>query len=178
MGKRKDKRAGDELYGRIRQVAAANQAPDHTDTAITEVMLANSKDLAFLQASGPEQRRELPKMKKFRFQLLHQWIQTHLKPGRVADVGGGKGLLAYLLQESGWAATVVDPVYQTLPEKYKDLATERQVHLKAEQSVPHHQAVSTLVAATRLGIFAIARPTPVVGSRTCPAGRLHRGLSG
>lgn len=137
MGKRKDKRVGNELYGRIRQAAAATQAPDHADTAITEAMLAGSKELAFLQTSGPGQRRELPKMKKFRFQLLHQWIQTHVEPGRVADVGGGKGLLAYLLQESGWAATVVDPVYQSLPDKYKDLSSNRQVHLLADQSVPH-----------------------------------------
>lgn len=135
MGKRKDKRAGDELYGRIRQLAAANEDSSHHEVAISEAMLAGSPELAFL--AEPPQRRELPKMKKFRFQLLHQWIQTHLEPGRMADVGGGKGLLAYLLQESGWAATVIDPVYQPLPDKYKDLATGRQVHLKAEQSVPH-----------------------------------------
>jgi hypothetical protein len=75
-------------------------------------------------------------MKKFRFQLLYQWLDAFLTPCRVADVGGGKGLLAYLLQQSGWSATVVDPVPQGLPAKYKDLNTNKQVRLPATETVP------------------------------------------
>lgn len=75
-------------------------------------------------------------MKKFRFQLLHQWLVTRLEPCRVADVGGGKGLLTYLLRQSGWDATVIDPVEQPLPAKFKDLRTNRQVHIAAAERVP------------------------------------------
>ena len=66
-------------------------------------------------------RRKPRKPKKFRFTLLHQWLVNNFKPCRVADVGGGKGTLAYLLQESGWKVTTIDPFYQELPEKYKTL---------------------------------------------------------
>jgi hypothetical protein len=76
-------------------------------------------------------------MKKFRFQLLHQWLIAKHAPCRVADVGGGKGLLAYLLQESGWRATVIDPISQPLPPKYKDLTLDRQVKVPPTASVPH-----------------------------------------
>ncbi|MEI2607030.1 MAG: methyltransferase domain-containing protein [Candidatus Promineifilaceae bacterium] len=149
MGKRKDKKAAAQLYARIKESVgqASSEKPPlggaepeemgHAAAVWPEALLAGSKELAGLTATASGQRPELVKMKKFRFQLLHQWIQTHVEPGRVADVGGGKGLLAYLLQESGWTATVVDPVYQALPEKYKDLRSNRQVHLKADQSVPH-----------------------------------------
>jgi hypothetical protein len=44
---------------------------------------------------------DLPKMKKFRFQLLAAWITGHFPPCVVADVGGGKGLLAHLLGQAG-----------------------------------------------------------------------------
>jgi hypothetical protein len=64
-------------------------------------------------------------MKKFRFQLLHAWTAGHLPPCRVADIGGGKGLLAYLLDGSGFATTVIDPLDQPLPSKYKDLGGVR-----------------------------------------------------
>jgi len=66
-------------------------------------------------------KKELRKMKKFRFVLLHQWIVQHFPPCRVADIGGGKGLLSYLLNQSGFDCTIIDPFQQKLPEKYKDL---------------------------------------------------------
>jgi hypothetical protein len=75
-------------------------------------------------------------MKKFRFQLLQGWMVEHLEPCRVADVGGGKGLLAYLLRQSGWEATVIDPVQQALPTKYKELTTNRQVRIAETEQVP------------------------------------------
>jgi hypothetical protein len=74
-------------------------------------------------------------MKKFRFQLLHQWMQQQIEPCRVADIGGGKGLLAHLLNMSGWEATVVDPVSQGLPTKYKDLQSSRQVQIAPTETV-------------------------------------------
>jgi len=65
--------------------------------------------------------KKLRKMRKFRFQLLHKFIIKNFKPCKVADVGGGKGLLAYLLKKDGFDAFVIDPFNQELPKKYKDL---------------------------------------------------------
>jgi hypothetical protein len=79
-------------------------------------------------------------MKKFRFQLLHEWIAGHLLPCRVADIGGGKGLLAYLLDGAGFAATVIDPLDQPLPARYKDLAGVR-------HSLPPKAAVRRVTSA-------------------------------
>ncbi|HEV2893250.1 MAG TPA: hypothetical protein VG411_05835 [Actinomycetota bacterium] len=66
---------------------------------------------------------DLPKMKKFRFQLLADWIAGRFPPCTVADVGGGKGLLTHLLGQAGFQAEVVDPVDQPLPPRYRDLAS-------------------------------------------------------
>jgi hypothetical protein len=106
----------------------------HNDEPIADAVLAQSAALASLVTPGG--KRELPKMKKFRFQLLHAWMQANLTPCRVADVGGGKGLLAYLLQQDGWSVTVIDPIDQHLPDKYKDLSTNRQVKVAETERVP------------------------------------------
>jgi hypothetical protein len=82
---------------------------------------------------------ELVKMKKFRFQLLAGWIAERFPPCRVADVGGGKGLLAWLLLEAGFQAEVVDPVDQPLPSRYRDLASGRRVRLGADAVVPRRR---------------------------------------
>ena len=74
---------------------------------------------------------DLPKPKRFRFQLLAGWIADSFPPCAVADVGGGKGLLTWLLNEAGFQAEVVDPVDQPLPSRYRDLATGRRVRLHA-----------------------------------------------
>src|SRR5439155_14937327 len=63
-------------------------------------------------------------------------IVRHLAPCRIADVGGGKGILAYLLRQDGWEATVIDPVWQALPVKYRDLTTGRQMRIAATEQVP------------------------------------------
>lgn len=139
MGKRKDKRESAQRYARVSQTAARSVAAadedreDHGHAPLAEEMLASSAQLSGLVAA--DQRRELPKMKKFRFQLLHQWISTRLEPRRVADVGGGKGLLGYLLQESGWSATVIDPVAQGLPTKYKELRDNKQIRIPTNAQV-------------------------------------------
>jgi hypothetical protein len=70
-------------------------------------------------------KKELRKMKKFRFQLLHDWIVEYFQPCRVADVGGGKGLITHLLNMDGFQSVVIDPYNQTLPTKYKSLQGER-----------------------------------------------------
>ena len=111
MTKRKTSRQTQELFNSLQQMTS---------------------QLEETQPSG-EQR----KMKKFRFQLFHQWLVQNFEPGRVADIGGGKGLLTYLLRESGWEAAVIDPVYQPLPDKYKDIALNRRVKIPPEQKVPH-----------------------------------------
>ena len=74
-------------------------------------------------------RKKPRKNKKFRFQLLREWINKKYQPGRLADIGGGKGLLAYLLRQDGWQFKVVDPE-RTLPlKKYKDEVLGKRVKL-------------------------------------------------
>lgn len=60
-------------------------------------------------------------MKRFRFQLLAGWIESNFEPCRVADVGGGKGVLAHLLNGVGFDCTVIDPRRQDLPRKVRPL---------------------------------------------------------
>jgi hypothetical protein len=148
MSKRKHKRQTEALFSTIiHAVASADHDADaltaqddcdhgNHDLPITDAVLAASPTLAPLLTPGEAERRELRRMKKFRFQLLHEWIVTHITPCRVADVGGGKGLLAYLLSQHGWPVTVIDPIHQPLPSKYKDLSTARQVRIPVTDSVP------------------------------------------
>ena len=68
-----------------------------------------------------------------RFHLLHDWLVTNYKPCKAADVGGGKGLLAYLLNKSGWNAVVIDPFNQELPRTFKDLTKTRTTLVKKER---------------------------------------------
>jgi hypothetical protein len=123
-------------------------------------------------------------MKKFRFQLLHEWIAGRFKPCRVADIGGGKGMLAFLLDASGFTTTVIDPDPQPLPPKYKDLegkrhlipATARIRRVTKSFAVPMAQHYDLLVglhahgsnmmileAARRHGAGAILLPCCVIG---------------
>lgn len=74
-------------------------------------------------------RKKPRKNKKFRFQLLCDWIVAKYPKCKVADVGGGKGLLAYLLHQKGWDVTVIDP-NKTLPLlKFKDFCLGNRVKL-------------------------------------------------
>jgi hypothetical protein len=79
----------------------------------------------------------LPKLKKFRFELLSTWIAGNFPPCAVADIGGGKGLLSYLLDRQGFESTVIDPAFQPLPAKYREPGTGRQVKMPAGASVRH-----------------------------------------
>lgn len=140
MAKRKDKREKEKRFAAVTKAAMQAKATDapprqgHQDAPLSDDVIAASAPLAALAASA--HTGELTKMKKFRFQLLHRWIVTRVAPCRVADVAGGKGLLAYLLQQDGWSATVIDPFKQTLPAKYKDLASGKQVKLTEKDWVP------------------------------------------
>lgn len=78
--------------------------------------------------------RRLPH--QFRFQLTAQWLIETYSPRKAADVGGGKGLLAYLLNQQGWDVTVIDPVNQDLPPKYKDLTLNKRLLLPSSAKVP------------------------------------------
>lgn len=78
----------------------------------------------------------LPKMKKFRFQLLAEWIAQSFPPCRTADIGGGKGLLSYLLIPRGFDCTTIDPVDQPLPDKYRDMSSGHRVKIPPEATVP------------------------------------------
>lgn len=69
---------------------------------------------------------------RFRFQLLHQWLTEKYCPCKVADVGGGKGLLTYLLSQSGFDVTVIDPLDLPLPPRFKNLNKNR-IKLKPEK---------------------------------------------
>lgn len=109
---------------------------------------------------------------------------------RVADVGGGKGFLAYLLRQQGYAATVIDPELQPLPGKYKSLSTGKRVKISPEETVPriserfvveHAQNFDLLIglhahgsnlkmmdAASRYGKTCVLMPCCVIAEPTTP----------
>ena len=72
---------------------------------------------------------------QFRFQVISTWLADNYSPRKALDVGGGKGLLAYLLNLRGWDVTVVDPIDQPLPPKYKDIQLDKRVLIAPTQSV-------------------------------------------
>jgi hypothetical protein len=140
--------------------------------------------------AGRRAGADLTRMKKFRFQLLAEWISGNFPPCAVADVGGGKGLLAYLLQGAGFSCTVIDPVDQALPAKYRDLGSGRQVKIPASASVPrltqdfrvelaerfdllvalhaHGVNLQILDAVRDLGVSCVVLPCCVIGERSVP----------
>jgi hypothetical protein len=141
-------------------------------------------------ATGRRAGADLTRMKKFRFQLLAEWISGNFPPCAVADVGGGKGLLAYLLQGAGFNCTVIDPVNQALPAKYRDPGSGRQVKIPASASVPrlaqdfhpglaerfdllvalhaHGVNLQILDAVRDLGVSCVVLPCCVIGERSVP----------
>jgi len=72
---------------------------------------------------------------QFRFQVISLWLVENYLPRTALDVGGGKGLLAYLLNLRGWDVTVVDPVYQSLPSKYKDIELDKRILIPESEKV-------------------------------------------
>jgi len=129
MGKRQSKSRADAIYAKLEKIAAL--PPGHADEEVTGLdRLANQPIQQVADTS------KFPRMKKFRFQLLHRWLVETFEPCRAADIGGGKGLLSYLLIQSGWQATVIDPVSQPLPEKYKDIITGERVRIPPLTRLP------------------------------------------
>jgi len=76
-------------------------------------------------------KRRLPH--QFRFQVFAEWIGKQYLPCRVADVGGGKGLLSFLLDQKDFDCVVIDPVWQKLTHKYRDLESGKRVRLARAQ---------------------------------------------
>jgi hypothetical protein len=70
---------------------------------------------------------------KFRFQLLQMWLTEKYKPAKVLDVGGGKGLLSFLLNKNDWDSTIVDPAISDYLTKYKDIETGKRVLLSDDE---------------------------------------------
>lgn len=126
--KQKTLRIADKLYQSLESLSATHNGEESTDD------LVSIKGQAVQLVTDCSR---LPRLKRFRFQLLHQWLIHNLAPCRAADIGGGKGLLSYLLIESGWQATVIDPVAQPLPEKYKDIVTNTRIKIDPKVRVPN-----------------------------------------
>ncbi len=143
MGKKSDRLRAQSLFESVLHESTVREPDDEDDSsshtahppeALSNALLTTSRDFATF-ATVPGGRRPLTLLKKFRFQLLTEWITTHTSPCRVADIGGGKGLISYLLGPAGYEATVIDPISQALPTKYKDLVTNRQVRIAATETV-------------------------------------------
>ena len=142
MTKPKTKKLSQKLYANLSQIMDSDDAggEEHLKLSSAEsCSIARLPEGGIFHATVEEVQRsgEIPRMKKFRFQLLHLWLTQNYAPCKVADIGGGKGFLAYLLQRGGWDATVIDPVYQGLPEKYKDLALNQRLKISPDARVPH-----------------------------------------
>lgn len=138
MTKKKTRREAEQLFENLTQMMDSSEDGDGgTAEAICPIGDAAGDTNFFATVEDAQKTGEITRMKKFRFQLLHRWLTQNFAPCKVADVGGGKGFLAYLLQESGWEATVIDPEYQTLPEKYKDLSLNQRVMIPPDAKVPH-----------------------------------------
>jgi tetratricopeptide (TPR) repeat protein len=110
----------------------------HTEEGDREILRLTS--VAGRAVQNVRDTSKILRLKRFRFQLLHQWLVQNLEPCKVADIGGGKGLLSYLLIQSGWEAAVIDPFMQLLPVKYKDVVLGSRVKIPANMKVPYIQA--------------------------------------
>lgn len=128
MAKKKSKQRSDILFSSLEKIS--KDRFEHEDQTL-DLLTVHGQSIQRAVDSRPT-----PRMKKFRFQLLHQWLVQNLQPCRVADIGGGKGLLSYLLAQSGWEATLIDPVPQSLPDKYKDIRTDRRMKIDPAANVP------------------------------------------
>ena len=132
MAKKKSKERSAALFKNLERMTAAEDTPLDLATVMNQAVREVSDTSKTLR------------MKKFRAQLLHHWLAAQFEPCRAADIGGGKGLLGYLLMQSGWQATVIDPFEQELPDKFKDIARDTRVKIGPEESVPRITAPFTV----------------------------------
>jgi hypothetical protein len=134
MTKKKDKNRHIALIQTLERISSSPYADlegnQCEDESLNIDSLANQLILDF-----PDNQKTF-RMKKFRFQLLHHWLINNFEPCRAADIGGGKGLLSYLLMKSGWKTAVIDPVQQLLPDKYKDIRADTRVKISPKESTP------------------------------------------
>jgi len=115
---------------------AADREPKETGHRYPSLPPLESLGLVDPRASGKRlSGDDLPKLDRFRFQLFAEWIAEHFPPGRVADIGGGKGLLAWLLRQRGFDVAVIDPNDQPLPSKYRDLRTGTRIRIAPTEVV-------------------------------------------
>jgi len=129
--KKKDRLRADKLYQSLETISATRDGEENTD------------GLASIQGQAVQMvadNSRLPRLKRFRFQLLHQWLIHNFQPCRAADIGGGKGLLSYLLIQDGWQVAVIDPAAQPLPDKYKDIVTNTRLKIDPSVRVPNIRA--------------------------------------
>jgi hypothetical protein len=131
--KRSTRRSERVFAGLVRQTAA-QPACAAEDEVLDLDQLAGRVVLPALDTS------KTLRMKKFRAQLLHQWLVNQFEPCRAADIGGGKGLLSHLLRQSGWDTVVIDPVGQPLPDKYKDIRNGKREKIDPGEAVPNVEA--------------------------------------
>lgn len=132
MAKNKAKAHSDAVFSRLEQIVLPPSPTCAAEDEPLDLTTLNQQPICDFQDTSKTLR-----MKKFRAQLLHAWLVKTLAPCRVADIGGGKGLLGYLLQQSGWDAMVIDPVAQPLPDKYKDILRDQRVKIPPTAQVPN-----------------------------------------
>jgi hypothetical protein len=142
MTKKKAKIRSDRLFANLQTLSLSQNVGEDGDESSENLTSIQGQVVRSVTDSS-----SIPRMKKFRFQLLHQWLINTLQPCKVADIGGGKGLLSYLLIQSSWEATVIDPVTQSLPGKYKDILTGKRAKINPQAMVPQIQSkFETLLA--------------------------------
>ena len=138
MTKRKTRKRANKLFNSLSEIAEQSGDTEAQNTGFPAGLSQGGLQEGGFSATleGGQEAGELVRMKKFRFQLLSQWLIEHYEPCRAADVGGGKGLLTYLLRENGWEAAVIDPFDQPLPDKYKDIARNKRIKIPPTETVP------------------------------------------
>lgn len=135
MVKQVRRRRSEVVFDRVVQQTRAPQPPASAEDEVLDLAVLADQPIREVLDSSRTLR-----MKKFRAQLLHHWLTRQFAPCRVADIGGGKGLLSYLLIQSGWEAVVIDPVGQLLPDKYKDIASGSRQKIDPQARIPRIDA--------------------------------------
>lgn len=131
MSKKIGKTRSAKLFQTLEQISRAPEGLTAAEDEVLDLTKVEERPVHVIADTSRTLR-----MKKFRAQLFHQWLVTMMEPCRAADIGGGKGLISYLLNQSGWQVTVIDPFDQPLPDKYKDIRTDQRVKILPEASVP------------------------------------------
>jgi hypothetical protein len=134
MSKKTGKTRSDKIFRCLERMSQAEDAPEPSCRAEDEAPDITS--LAQQSIQVVVDTSKTLRMKKFRAQLLARWLVQSFEPCRTLDVGGGKGLISYLLICAGWQSTVVDPFDQPLPDKYKDIVANTRVKIPPTATVP------------------------------------------